>query len=74
MLTLTPAERRAALVIAFLMALGAGRDLWKARHPDLARPPDGKARETDGAVFSEPHGNEPGAVLDQGDTAPRGHG
>lgn len=32
-MTLTPAERRGALVIVLLFALGAGHDLWSAAHP-----------------------------------------
>lgn len=33
MLTLTPAERRGALVVLGLLALGAAHDLWRAGHP-----------------------------------------
>jgi competence ComEA-like helix-hairpin-helix protein len=29
----TPAERRGALLVALLLALGATRDLWRATHP-----------------------------------------
>lgn len=38
---LTPAERRGALVLAFLMTLGTGWDLWQAHRPPrgLASPP-----------------------------------
>ena len=35
----TPGERRGALLVALLLALGAGRDLWRASHPRLAPPP-----------------------------------
>ena len=34
---LTPAERRGALVVVLLLALGAARDLWRAAHPVLRR-------------------------------------
>jgi len=44
--SLTPAERRAALVIAALLALGAGRDLWRATRPlPFAPPASGTATE-----------------------------
>ncbi|OGF24446.1 MAG: hypothetical protein A2V63_03690 [Candidatus Eisenbacteria bacterium RBG_19FT_COMBO_70_11] len=40
MKALTPAERRGALVLGLLLALGSGRDLWRAGHPTLrALPP-----------------------------------
>jgi len=43
----TPAERRGALLVAVLLALGAGRDLWQATHPRpapaVAGPPPGAA-------------------------------
>ncbi len=35
MWTLTPSERRGALVVVVVLALGAGHDLWRAAHPDL---------------------------------------
>jgi competence protein ComEA len=36
---LTPAERRAVVLVAMLFALGAGRDLWRVHHPrELPRP------------------------------------
>ncbi len=35
----TPAERRGALLLALLLALGAARDLWRAVHPRLTPPP-----------------------------------
>ncbi len=35
MIDLTPAERRGALVFVLVLALGAGWDLWRARHPEL---------------------------------------
>jgi competence protein ComEA len=49
---LTPAERRGALVVVVLLALGAGHDLWRASRPlpaaqeasrtGLTRPPDAR--------------------------------
>ena len=38
---LTPAERRGALLVALLLALGAGHDLWRASRPLPAREPPG---------------------------------
>ena len=38
MQALTPDERRGALVLALLLALGAAHDLWRARFPDPAPP------------------------------------
>lgn len=38
---LTPAERRGALVVVLLLALGAGRDLWRATRPLPAVTPAG---------------------------------
>jgi competence ComEA-like helix-hairpin-helix protein len=35
----TQAERRGALLVALLLSLGAGRDLWRATHPRMAPPP-----------------------------------
>jgi len=35
----TPAERRGALLVALLLALGAARDLWHATHPRLGAAP-----------------------------------
>jgi competence ComEA-like helix-hairpin-helix protein len=35
----TPAERRGALLVALLLSLGAGRDLWRATHPRMAPAP-----------------------------------
>ena len=40
MFALTPSERRGALVVALLFALGALRDLWVARHPHVDPPLD----------------------------------
>jgi competence ComEA-like helix-hairpin-helix protein len=35
----TPAERRGALIVALLFALGAVHDLWRAAHPRATPPP-----------------------------------
>lgn len=35
---LTPEERRGALTIVLLFALGAAHDLWRARHPRMVAP------------------------------------
>ena len=35
----TPGERRGALLVALLLLLGAGRDLWRAVHPPVTPPP-----------------------------------
>jgi competence ComEA-like helix-hairpin-helix protein len=35
---LTPSERRGGLIVVFLLALGAGHDLWRASRP-LLQPP-----------------------------------
>jgi competence protein ComEA len=40
LLALTPSERRGATVVVLLLAIGAGHDLWRARHPRLAPPPE----------------------------------
>ena len=37
---LTPAERRGAIVVVLLLALGTGHDLWRASRPLSAPPPD----------------------------------
>jgi competence protein ComEA len=44
--SLTPAERRAALVVASLLLLGAARDLWRASHPVMAPPLEGPVAES----------------------------
>jgi competence protein ComEA len=44
--SLTPAERRAALVVASLLLLGAARDLWRAGHPAMAPPLEGPVAAT----------------------------
>ena len=56
---LTPAERRAVILVAMLFALGAGRDLWRAHHPrELPRPApfSGGMREP----TADPRAPEPG--------------
>ena len=35
----TQAERRGALLVALLLSLGAGRDLWRATHPRMTPSP-----------------------------------
>ena len=35
---MTPAERRAALMVVFLLLLGAAQDLWRSRHLRTVRP------------------------------------
>jgi len=44
--SLTPGERRGALVVVFILARGAGHDVWRALGPRLGAP--------EGAVPSEP--------------------
>lgn len=39
MQALTPAERRGAMIVVLLLAIGAGYDLWRARSPRLAPVP-----------------------------------
>jgi competence protein ComEA len=71
---LTPAERRGALVVVVLLALGAGHDLWRASRPlpavsegtgvELPRPPD-RAGDTVASEITSGAGavpDGPGAV------------
>lgn len=53
---LTPAERRGALLLALLLALGAGHDLWRAWRPLPARETleDGGAELQGTAAASDP--------------------
>lgn len=39
MFALTPSERRGAVVVVFILALGAARDLWMASAPEWTSPP-----------------------------------
>jgi competence protein ComEA len=39
MLVLNASERRGALVVVLLLAIGAGHDLWRARRPRAGTPP-----------------------------------
>jgi competence ComEA-like helix-hairpin-helix protein len=64
---LTPAERRGALVVMCLLALGAGHDLWRASRP-LPSPP------LAGASATEPPAPRPfaGEAVSSGDGAAAG--
>lgn len=53
---LTPAERRGAMIVAVLLALGAAQDLWRATRPLPPSAPDPRA--TIGAAPAD--GPEPG--------------
>jgi len=44
----TPGERRGALLVALLLALGAARDLWRATHPALTPAPVEHAARAEG--------------------------
>jgi competence ComEA-like helix-hairpin-helix protein len=59
--TLTPAERRAVLMVVAILALGAARDFWRAGHPRLAPPfpADGASAIT--AIDPDRHDPKPGA-------------
>jgi competence ComEA-like helix-hairpin-helix protein len=46
----TPAERRGALLVAVLLALGAARDLWRAAHPSWTPAPPPPAVVAPGAA------------------------
>ena len=59
--TLTPAERRGALVIVLLLALGALHDLWRAGSPRPATVPGVVGIGTPAAGES-PRGSGPGAA------------
>jgi competence ComEA-like helix-hairpin-helix protein len=63
----TPAERRGALLVALLLALGAARDLWRATHPRMTAAPQETAERSLG-----PGGNA--AVARPGATAPTADG
>ena len=64
---LTPAERRGALLVVLLLALGAGRDVWRATRPlPLAHALSGAA-----AVAASPGQEVPPAAATQ---APGGGG
>ncbi|HYM81070.1 MAG TPA: helix-hairpin-helix domain-containing protein [Candidatus Limnocylindria bacterium] len=39
LIALTPAERRAALLIVLLLLIGTGYDLWRLSEPPLREPP-----------------------------------
>jgi len=54
---LTPAERRGAIVVVLLLALGTAHDLWRASRPLSARPED---RRGIGAASVDPWSREPG--------------
>lgn len=54
---LTPAERRGAIVVVLLLALGAGHDLWRASRPIPAPPSDARGV---GAAPIEAWSGEPG--------------
>jgi competence protein ComEA len=56
LLALTPSERRGATVVVLLLAIGAGHDLWRARHPRLAPAPS-----TTPAALEEGRTSGPGA-------------
>jgi len=68
----TPAERRGALLVALLLALGGGRDLWRATHahltpepgPDASALPSSPAPEASGGIPSTgpPRSADGGAV------------
>jgi competence protein ComEA len=74
----TAAERRGALLVALLLALGAARDLWRATHPRLSPEPASASVPEGGpaaaaadaernAVPAVPRGTEPapaGAAVD----------
>jgi competence ComEA-like helix-hairpin-helix protein len=49
----TQAERRGALLVALLLSLGAGRDLWRATHPRMTPLPPAVP---DGSIGSSPAG------------------
>jgi competence ComEA-like helix-hairpin-helix protein len=54
---LTPAERRGAIVVVLLLALGTAHDLWRASRPLPASPAD---RRGVGATSMEPWSGDPG--------------
>lgn len=56
----TPAERRGALLVVALLALGAGRDLWRATHPRPAPPPRAPAAAPGAVAPSPPATPAPG--------------
>jgi competence protein ComEA len=67
----TPGERRGALIVALLLALGAARDLWRAEHPELTpAPPPSAAGALEAGGGPNPEGSgiaaqpEPGRLLD----------
>jgi competence ComEA-like helix-hairpin-helix protein len=61
MLILTPSERRAALVVVFLLMLGAARDLWRASHPRVIAPPGLAGQSLPGILRAGRGGMEEGA-------------
>ena len=68
---LTPAERRAVVLVAMLFALGAGRDLWLAHHPRELPRPLPLAGEKTHAGSRDPRMMEP-APMDSGIPQPPG--
>ncbi|MGH7742382.1 MAG: ComEA family DNA-binding protein [Candidatus Eiseniibacteriota bacterium] len=60
---LTAAERRGALVLAFLLTLGTGWDLWQARRPPRALPASARLAppETIAAPAAAPEPDSPAA-------------
>lgn len=68
MQALTPAERRGALVVVLLLAIGAFHDLWRATHP---LPP---ASAADPAVPAETAAADAGAPRPDSGSAPDASG
>ena len=62
---LTPAERRGALVVALLLAIGAGHDLWRASRPLPVETPGAISPGAAAlAPSATPSGEAPGAGAD----------
>jgi competence protein ComEA len=57
----TPAERRGALLVALLLALGAARDLWRATHPRMTPAPPVTADGASGPSVAGAPAREAGA-------------
>ena len=70
MLALTPSERRGAVVLLVLLALGAGRDLWRAWRPPPA--PDLAGAEPGGDVDARGAERDAGRDVPPAESGPTG--